>query len=116
MLSGETAKGNYPIQSGELRIVYFHSTSDLFFYLVLMMAETCLLAEYAVCHAPLFDNLRSLQPRPTETAETVGIAAVAAASEQKASAILVLTTGGNTARFIAKYRPEVPILTGRSFC
>jgi len=93
MLSGETAKGSYPIQS------------------VLMMAETCLLAEYAICHPPLYDELRALQPRPTQTAETLAIAAVAAASEQQAAAILVLSTSGNTARLISKYRPKVPIIT-----
>ncbi|KAJ6509430.1 pyruvate kinase [Mycena polygramma] len=93
MLSGETAKGSYPIQS------------------VLMMAETCLLAESAICYPPLYAELIAAQPRPTETAETVAIAAVAAASEQNASAILVLSTSGNTARLISKYRPKIPILT-----
>ncbi|KAG2044957.1 pyruvate kinase, partial [Suillus americanus] len=93
MLSGETAKGNYPVES------------------VLMMAETCLLAEAAICYPPLYDELRGIQPRPTETVETVAIAAVAAASEQNASAIIVLSTSGNTARLISKYRPRVPILT-----
>ncbi|TFK77201.1 pyruvate kinase [Pluteus cervinus] len=93
MLSGETAKGAYPIQS------------------VLMMAETCLLAESAICYPPLYDELRAIQARPTQTVETVAIAAVAAASEQDASAILVLSTSGNTARLISKYRPRVPIIT-----
>jgi len=93
MLSGETAKGSYPIQS------------------VLMMAETCLLAESAICYPPLYDELRAIQPRPTATVETVAIAAVAAASEQNAHAILVLSTSGNTARLISKYRPSVPIIT-----
>jgi len=93
MLSGETAKGQYPIQS------------------VLMMAETCLLAESAICYPPIYDELKSVQPRPTQTAETVAIAAVSAASEQDASAILVLSTSGNTARLLSKYRPRVPIIT-----
>jgi len=93
MLSGETAKGSYPIES------------------VLMMAETCLLAETAICYPPLFDDIRGIQARPTGTAETVAIAAVAAASEQGASAILVLSTSGETARLISKYRPSVPIIT-----
>jgi len=93
MLSGETAKGLYPVQS------------------VLMMAETCLLAESAICHPPLYDEIRAIQNRPTETAETVAIASVAAATEQNASAILVLSTSGNTARLISKYRPRVPIIT-----
>ncbi|KAI4527379.1 pyruvate kinase [Schizophyllum commune] len=93
MLSGETAKGSYPIEA------------------VLMMAETCLLAEHAICYPPVFDDLRSLQPRPVPTAETVAIATVAAASENDAGAIIVLTTSGETARLISKYRPRVPIIT-----
>ncbi|KAF5355903.1 hypothetical protein D9756_004161 [Leucocoprinus leucothites] len=93
MLSGETAKGSYPIQS------------------VLMMAETCLLAESAICYPPLYDDLRGIQARPTETSETVAIAAVAAAAEQDAKALLVLSTSGNTARLVSKYRPKIPIIT-----
>lgn len=77
-----------------------------------MMAETCLLAEYAICYPPLYDDLKQIQPRPTETAETVAIAAVAAASEQNASAIIVLSTSGRTARLVAKYRPRAPVITG----
>lgn len=90
-------------------------SSVLIHVAVLMMAETCLLAEQAICHPPLYDELRALQPRPTQTAETVSIAAVAAASEQNASAILVLSTSGETARLISKYRPKVPILTGTTY-
>lgn len=78
-----------------------------------MMAETCLLAEEAICYPPLYDELRTLTPLPTDTVETVAIAAVAAAAEQGACAIVVLSTSGNTARLVAKYRPKVPIITGR---
>ncbi|KAG1856156.1 Pyruvate/Phosphoenolpyruvate kinase-like domain-containing protein [Suillus subluteus] len=85
MLSGETAKGNYPVVS------------------VLMMTETRLLAEAAIFYPPLYDELQGIQPRPTETVETVVIAAVAAAPEQNASVIIVLSTSGNTARLISKY-------------
>jgi pyruvate kinase len=113
MLSGETAKGSYPIQSGTFCPPCIASaTLAHLVEQVLMMAETCLLAESAICYPPLYDDLRAIQPRPTETVETVAIAAVAAASEQDASAILVLSTSGNTARLISKYRPRVPILTG----
>ena len=81
-----------------------------------MMAETCLLAEASICYPPLFDELRAVTPRPIETAESVAIAAVAAASEQSASAIVVLiTTSGNTARLISKYRPSVPIIAGKVY-
>lgn len=78
------------------------------------MAETCLLAESAICYPPLYDDLRAVQARPTETAETVAIAAVAAAAEQDAKALLVLSTSGNTARLVSKYRPKIPIITGTS--
>jgi pyruvate kinase len=78
-----------------------------------MMAETCLLAEAAICYPPLYDELRNVTARPTETVETVAFAAVAAASEQGASAILVMSTSGNTARLVSKYRPGVPIIAGR---
>ena len=76
-----------------------------------MMAETCVLAESAICYPPLFDELRYMTPTPTNTVETVAMAAVAAASEQNASAILVLSTSGNSARLVSKYRPAVPIIT-----
>ena len=74
-----------------------------------------MLAEAAICYPPLYDELRNVTVRPTETVETVAFAAVAAASEQSASAILVLSTSGNTARLVSKYRPSVPIITGRRF-
>jgi hypothetical protein len=82
---------------------------------VLMMAETCYLAESVTCYPPLFDDLRDSVTRPTDTAETVAMSAVAAAREQGASAILVLSTSGNSARLISKYRPAVPILTSRHY-
>lgn len=92
MLSGETAKGNYPEGA------------------VSMMHETCLLAETAINYVSLFNELRSLVVRPTETNETCAIAAVNASLEQQASAIVVLSTSGKTARLISKYRPTCPIL------
>ncbi|MBW0525791.1 hypothetical protein O181_065506 [Austropuccinia psidii MF-1] len=93
MLSGETAKGAYP----ELAVA--------------MMAETCFLAESSLCYFPLFNELRSLQPKPTSTTETVAMAAVSASLEQNAGAIIVMSTSGNTARLVSKYRPACPIIT-----
>src|SRR5258706_6772846 len=77
-----------------------------------MMAETCYLAESAICYPPLYDELRATASRPTDTVETVAMAAVGAAIEQNAGAILVLSTSGNTARLISKFMPNVPIVTG----
>ncbi|CAG8574906.1 1243_t:CDS:10 [Acaulospora morrowiae] len=93
MLSGETAKGSYPIES------------------VRMMHETCLTAESVICYPPLFNELRALTPLPMETTEAVACSAVSAAHEIRAACILVLSTSGNTARLISKYRPRCPIIT-----
>lgn len=71
-----------------------------------------MLAETSICYPPLYDELRSVTPRPTDTVETVAIAAVAAADEQNASAIVVLSTSGNTARLVSKYRPRCPVIAG----
>lgn len=92
MLSGETAKGSYPVES------------------VSTMHETCILAENVICYPALFNQIRQLTPLPTDTPETVASAAVSAALEQNAGAILVLTTSGNSARLVSKYRPQVPII------
>lgn len=74
MLSGETAKGAYPLQS------------------VAVMHETALIAETTIFYPALFNELRTLTPTPTETTETVCCAAVSASLEQDATAIIVLTT------------------------
>lgn len=92
MLSGETAKGNYPMEA------------------VTMMHETCLMAEVAIPYVSAFDELRRLTPVPAPTTETCAMAAVSASLEQNAGAILVLTTSGTTARLLSKYRPVCPII------
>ena len=82
MLSGETAKGNYPKES------------------VTMMHDACLLAERAIPYVSHFDELRSLAPRPCDTIESCAMAAVSSSLELNAGAILVLTT-----RYVAKNPP-----------
>lgn len=92
MLSGETAKGAYPTES------------------VKLMGEVCLLAEHALANGKIYQELRALAPRPMDTTETIASVAVSAAIDQGASAILVMSTSGNTARLLSKYRPRCPIL------
>lgn len=74
MLSGETAKGNYPKES------------------VRMMHNTCLLAEVTIPYVSLFNELRSTTPKPISLSETCAVSAVSASLEMGAGAILVLTT------------------------
>lgn len=93
MLSGETAKGKYPVEA------------------VRMMASVCREAEVAMFHSLVFNEIRDNTPTPTETGETIAIAAVNAAYSQNAGAIICLTTTGRTAFLLAKFRPRCPIIT-----
>lgn len=92
MLSGETAKGNYPFEA------------------VSMMHNTAIIAEKAIAYQPLHNEIRSLAIRPTPTSETCAMAAVSASYEQDAKAIVVLSTSGLTSRLVSKYKPNVPIM------
>lgn len=77
-----------------------------------MMAETTYIAEQSLSYQALFNEMRSLTRVPTSTQETIALVAVSASLEQRAGAILLMSTSGNTARLVSKYRPECPILMG----
>ncbi|XP_045765441.1 pyruvate kinase-like isoform X2 [Maniola jurtina] len=92
MLSGETAKGDYPLEC------------------VLTMANICKEAEAAIWHKQLFFDLSSQEKLPIESAHSVAIASVEASSKCMASAIVVITTSGRSAHLLSKYRPRCPII------
>eukprot|EP00735_Rhodelphis_limneticus_P012848 TRINITY_DN624_c0_g1::TRINITY_DN624_c0_g1_i1::g.28834::m.28834 TRINITY_DN624_c0_g1::TRINITY_DN624_c0_g1_i1::g.28834 ORF type:complete len:537 (+),score=178.13,sp/P22360/KPYK_EMENI/54.29/0.0,PK/PF00224.16/2.5e-160,PK_C/PF02887.11/1.9e+02,PK_C/PF02887.11/1.7e-26,HpcH_HpaI/PF03328.9/0.0015,IMPDH/PF00478.20/0.094,IMPDH/PF00478.20/65 TRINITY_DN624_c0_g1_i1:41-1612(+) len=92
MLSGETAKGKYPLEA------------------VHIMAEICKEAESAIPYFVVNRSIRDATPKPLSTTEAIGSAAVTAAYEQRAAIMVVLTVTGSTARAVAKYRPPCPIL------
>ncbi|KAI3385013.1 hypothetical protein SNEBB_001636 [Seison nebaliae] len=93
MLSGETAKGDYPVQAVEMQ----HKIAKE--------------AEAAIYHRELFDSLRLFTPIPTDSTTTTAIAAVSASFQTLATAIVALTSSGRSAMMISKYRPRCPILT-----
>jgi len=93
MLSGESAKGNYPTEA------------------VAMMHRICLEAESAIFYHALFDQLRDSTPKPLSIEEATASSAVNAVFQSNVSAIVVLTTSGSSAALVAKYRPPVPILS-----
>jgi len=92
MLSGESAKGNYPVET------------------VRMMAHICLEAESASYNTHLFQMLRDSTLKPLGVEEATACSAVNAAFESNVSAIIVLTTTGNSGRLVSKFRPPCPIL------
>ncbi|KAK3908269.1 Pyruvate kinase [Frankliniella fusca] len=92
MLSGETAKGEYPIEC------------------VQTMANICKEAEAVIWQKQLFNDLNSLATPPIDATHSVAIAAVEASQKCLASAIIVITTSGRSAHLISKYKPKCPII------
>merc|ERR1712038_2049110 len=93
MLSGETAKGDYPIQC------------------IRTMAALSREAEAALWNQRFFEDLmRTEQPILRDATAAAAIAAVQASYSTRASAIIGLTTTGKTAHLASKYRAHCPFL------
>jgi len=90
MLSGETANGEYPGSA------------------VRMMASTCVEAESVFADSTIRDQVLAAFGQMS-AAESIASSAAKTAFDVKAKLIVVLTETGNTARLIAKYRPNVPV-------
>ncbi len=89
MLSGETAKGLYPVQTVETMARIINRTEK----------------EIRIWQRP-----SSLPPIAAQTvADAVSHAAVSIAEQMQAKVILSLTQSGSTARMVSKYRPACPI-------
>ncbi|TGJ84140.1 hypothetical protein E0Z10_g4626 [Xylaria hypoxylon] len=91
MLSGETAKGSYPDKA------------------VTEMHEACIKAENSIPYVSHFEELCSISKRPVSVTESIAMAAVRASLDLNAGGIIVLSTTGDSARLLSKYRPVCPI-------
>jgi len=90
MLSGETAKGRYPVEA------------------VRTMASLAFTAEASLRD---YGYLQKILPNPANVVtEAVAQAAITMAKHLEAAAIVTLTASGFTSRAISKYRPDCPIL------
>ncbi|XP_072236319.1 pyruvate kinase PKM isoform X2 [Leuresthes tenuis] len=92
MLSGETAKGEYPLEAVRTQ----H-----------MIARE---AEAATFHRQLFEELRRHSHLSRDPSEAVAVGAVESSIKCCASAIIILTKTGRSAHLISRYRPRAPIL------
>uniref|UniRef100_A0A4X2LCH3 Pyruvate kinase n=1 Tax=Vombatus ursinus TaxID=29139 RepID=A0A4X2LCH3_VOMUR len=92
MLSGETAKGSYPVKA------------------VKMQHAIAREAEAAVYHRQLFEELRRAAPLSRDPTEVTAIGAVEASFKCCASAIVVLTTSGRSAQLLSRYRPRAAVI------
>lgn len=108
MLSGETAKGRFPLEA----VAMMHSvcvcaslvgfvTSEpsdepLFFFPFLF--QICREAEAAIFHHQLFEELRRLTPLSSDPTEVTAIGAVESSFKCCAGAIIVLTSTGRYTR------------------
>lgn len=89
MLSGETAIGAYPVES------------------VKTMARVIEKAE----RAPWFATARpKIVPREASVTDAISAATCRLAADLGAAAIVTSTESGHTARAVARYRPDVPIV------
>ncbi len=90
MLSGETAAGDYPVESVE------------------MMDQIAKRAEESVDYHSLVSTRR--REKHGNMTEAIGQSAAYTALNLKVKAVLAPTRSGQTARMIAKYRPGCPII------
>ncbi|XP_033326401.1 pyruvate kinase isoform X2 [Megalopta genalis] len=97
MLSGETAKGDYPLEC------------------VRTMANICKEAEATIWQTQIFGDLLSKAIPPIDATHAVAIAAVEVSMKCLSSAIIVITTTGRSAHLISKYRPRCPIIAVTRF-
>ena len=90
MLSGETAVGSYPLEA------------------VRFLAKTARISEEALDYETILaDGLRYRRPVITDA---ISYASCATAADLSAAAIITSTTSGSTARRVARYRPQTPII------
>jgi pyruvate kinase len=91
MLSGETAKGAYPVEA------------------ITAMINTCREADRLVDYRAVFSALVAVPVRH-RSVESVALASVGLAMDEGAALLICVTLTGNAMRYVSKYRPSCPVL------
>ena len=94
MLSGETAAGQFPLES------------------VQMMDRIARRTEKSLDYQAMFE--RQMRNRAVNVTEAIGEAAVNLASDLNVPAIITCTFSGTTARLVSKFRPQARIIAAAS--
>ncbi|BFY98388.1 hypothetical protein BsWGS_01428 [Bradybaena similaris] len=92
MLSGESAKGLYPVEA------------------VSHMASVCLEAESVFFSLRTFQELRKFTPVYADAEHAIALAAVGASYQSMATAMMCVSMTGRTAALLSAYRPRCPII------
>ncbi|XP_012937591.1 pyruvate kinase PKM-like [Aplysia californica] len=92
MLSGESAKGLYPVEA------------------VAHMAAVCKEAEAVFFNKRMFQEMRNVTPMFTDATQAIALAAVDVSYQCQAKAILTLSMTGRTAYLMSMYRPRCPVI------
>uniref|UniRef100_A0A2K5DMP0 Pyruvate kinase n=1 Tax=Aotus nancymaae TaxID=37293 RepID=A0A2K5DMP0_AOTNA len=92
MLSGEVAKGDYPLEAVHMQ------------HLIAREAEA------AMFHCKLFEELVQASSHSTDLMEAMGMGNMEAFYKCFAAALIVLTESGRSAHQVARYYPRAPII------
>ena len=106
MLSGETAKGEFPLEAVKIMGKICQEAETVIDY-------TTLARDIALHHAAFEERLVECSNgahNVSAASDAISAAASLASSSVKASAIVVLSESGHTARDVARFRVPVPII------
>lgn len=92
VLSGETAIGKYVVESCQI------------------MRKLAKQAENSVNYSDYAIGMMRLIPKPIGVSESIASSAVVCARQVNAAVIVCITELGGTARLVAKYRPQIPVI------
>jgi len=96
MLSGETAKGEYPVLAVKTMAQICQSTEEYF--------------DYDVSYFSIRKAVKKKFGKDIGVAETIASSAVKTSGELEASLIITLTESGTTSRLVSKYKPKSKII------